>query len=314
MTEDKTQKIKNLLEKYRSNSLSEEEFQEFIQILGGGDALDIEEVDTQARKDWEGSKALLMDIQFHQKNVIRRRTIRRWVWRSAAAIVLLCTAWVFWPDPVPEDIVFHTDYGETRNIELPDGSRVLLNANTRLIWAGDWKERKQRSVELMGEAFFDVVRTDDLHFEVRTPHIRVDVLGTEFNVKSRGAETDVFLAEGKVQLEIPGQKYQEVEMVPGDFVQYDNQGKKFLTTSQNRIQEKASWVDGMLDFQNESVPEILQEFENLYGKSFRLENDEFLDKRMDLSLPYADWDLVRKALEIALDVEFTTINDTIVVK
>lgn len=314
MSEISKQQFKNLLDKYRSNTLTDEEYDQFLRYLEGEGSRMGEVIDDQARKDWQGSKELLKEIMDEQP--APRRSFKAWklIPRIAAAVILMCTVWVFWPDSTPHDLVFETDYGETRNIELPDGSRVLLNANSRIVWKGTWSEVGHRSVTLQGEAFFEVVKTDDMHFEVATPDLTVDVLGTEFNVRSRGTETNVYLKEGKVRLEINSPDIQNLEMVPGDFVQYDHLAKNLKSTTHHSLQDKASWVDGMLDFQDESVPQILQEFENLYGKTFRIENEILLDKRMDVSLPYADWNLVRKALEIALDVEFTSSRDTIIVK
>ena len=314
MSETGKQQFRNLLGKYRSNTLTEQEYDQFLQMLEEEGSRMGEVIDDQARKDWQGSKELLKEILDEQP--APRRSFKAWklVPRIAAAVMLMCAVWVFWPDSTPHDLVFETDYGETRNIELPDGSRVLLNANSRIVWKGTWSEVGHRSVTLQGEAFFEVVKTDDMHFEVATPDLTVDVLGTEFNVRSRGTETNVYLKEGKVRLEINSPDIQNLEMVPGDFVQYDHLAKNLKSTTHHSLQDKASWVDGMLDFQDESVPQILQEFENLYGKTFRVENEILLDKRMDVSLPYADWNLVRKALEIALDVEFTSSRDTIIVK
>ena len=314
MSEISKQQFKNLLDKYRSNTLTEQEYDIFLQLLEDEGSRMGEVIDDQARKDWQGSKELLKEIMDEQP--APRRSFKAWklIPRITAAVILMCTVWVFWPDSTPDDLVFETDYGETRNIELPDGSRVLLNANSRIVWKGTWSEVGHRSVTLQGEAFFEVVKTDDMHFEVATPDLTVDVLGTEFNVRSRGTETNVYLKEGKVRLEINSPDIQNLEMEPGDFVQYDHLAKNLKSTTHHSLQDKASWVDGMLDFQDESVPQILQEFENLYGKTFRIENEILLDKRMDVSLPYADWNLVRKALEIALDVEFTSSRDTIIVK
>ena len=314
MSEISKQQFKNLLDKYRSNTLTEQEFDQFLQMLENERSRMREVIDDQARKDWQGSKELLKDILDEQPSPRRSFKVWRLLPRIAAALLLLCMVWVFWPNSTPANLVFETDYGETRNIELPDGSRVLLNANSRIVWKGTWTELGHRSVTLEGEAFFEVVKTNDMHFEVATPDLTIDVLGTEFNVRSRGDETNVYLKEGKVRLEINSPEIQNLEMQPGDFVQYDHHSKNLKSTNHHSLQDKASWVDGMLDFQDESVPQILQEFENLYGKTFRVENEILLNKRMDVSLPYADWNLVRKALEIALDVEFTSSRDTIIVK
>src|SRR5699024_1119953 len=124
----------------------------------------------------------------------------------------------------------------------------------------------------------------------------------------------VFLHSGKVHLEIGGELLQSLEMDPGDFVKYDHQEKKLTSSTHRKLREKASWVDGMLEFRNERISQILKEFESLYGKSFFVKDDEVLEKRLDLSLPYANWDLIQRALEIALDVQFTISDDTIIVE
>lgn len=314
MNETQKEIFENLLGKYRSNTISEQEYLQFLQLLDPhGSEMD-EMIGDQARKDWQGSMELLHEIRKSQTDPDRPYRIWKWVSKVAAALVLLCAVWVFWPESIPQDLVYSTNFGETRNIELPDGSLVLLNANSEIVWKGDWIKLGHRSVTLTGEAFFEVVKTDEMHFEVATPGLTVDVLGTEFNVRTRGSETNVYLQEGKVLLEVNSPEKQKLAMSPGDFVQYDHLENNLRTTNQNDLQDKASWVDGMLDFNNKSVPEILGEFENLYGKTFRVENKDLIDKRMDISLPYADWNLVRKALEIALDVEFTTSRDTIIVQ
>ncbi len=314
MNETQKEIFDNLLGKYRSNTISEEEYLQFLQLLDpNGSEMD-EMIDDQARKDWQGSMELLHEIRKNQTLPDQPSNIWKRVLKVAAAFVLLCAAWVFWPESPPQDLVYSTNFGETRNIELPDGSLVLLNANSEIVWKGDWIKLGHRSVTLKGEAFFEVVKTDEMHFEVATPGLTVDVLGTEFNVRTRGSETNVYLQEGKVLLEVNSPEKQKLAMSPGDFVQYDHLAKNLKSTTHHSLKDKASWVDGMLDFQDESVPQILQEFENLYGKTFRVENEILLDKRMDVSLPYADWNLVRKALEIALDVEFTSSRDTIIVK
>lgn len=314
MTNKESQQFANLLEKYWSNSLSEEEFQIFLNLLGQELVKQNELLDAQAAVDWQGSRAILKNIRIELDN----RKNRSWwisvLGKSAAAIVLVCTVWFFWPGDNPLDLHFHTTYGETRNIALPDGSQVLLNANSTLTWINGWEDRNQRKVILSGEAFFVVKNAKDIPFEVHTPQMKVRVLGTEFNVKSRGDETQVFLHAGKINLDIEEAREETVEMVPGDFVRFNHVDHTLESVSHTRKEEKVSWVDGMLEFRNVRVAEVLEEFENLYGKKFMLGTTELLEKRMDLSLPYANWDLVRKALEIALGVEFSTATDTIIMK
>src|SRR5690625_7703649 len=120
-------------------------------------------------------------------------------------------------------------------------------------WKGDWNEQDRRSVRLEGEAFFDVIHVNEMSFEVFTPDLKVDVKGTRFNVKTRGAETDVFLQSGAVNLEVTGGESKVLELMPGDFVSFDQMSKEVVTSSEHLLQQKASWIDGMRGFRNEKV-------------------------------------------------------------
>jgi len=310
----KRERYEELYGKYRNNELSLEEFGEFIRLLSEDESAEDGWWEDQAREDWQGSADILRKIRAAEQTRNQKIRIRRWIGWSVAAVVLLGVMWVFWPVEEREDLVFRTGFGEVKNIELPDGSLVLLNANSIMKWKGDWNEQERRSVQLEGEAFFDVIHVNEMSFEVFTPDLKVDVKGTRFNVKTRGAETDVFLQSGAVNLEVTGGESKVLELMPGDFVSFDQMSKEVVTSSEHLLQQKASWIDGMLEFQNEKVYRILKDFENLYGKSFKVKNEELLDRRLDLSLPYADWDLIQQALEIALDVQFEISDHTIIVE
>lgn len=313
MKKEENNYLKKLWSKYRSNELSRQEFEEFIQFLAESKDL-TDEVSRVPNDDWKESRKILEKIRKAQNQNNRRIVFRNWIWSGAAAIALLLTiAFIVWPPNTSQDIVYKTDFGETRNIELPDGSKVLLNANSELTWSENWEQQRFRTVSLDGEAFFDVAEIKAIPFLVKAADLKVVVKGTEFIVKNRGKETDVFLESGKILVEILGEQTPALMMEPGDFIRRDHQEKKIVSSAMNDRKEKASWLDGMLEFQNQKMSDILKEFESLYGKTFEVENEELLDKRMDLSLPYADWDLIQKALEIALDVKFTITDKTIIV-
>ena len=303
-----------LLDKYRTNGLSEEEFQQFIDLLDKSGQEKKDALDASFKMDWDPSRNFLDQITKEEKRKARRFAYRRWGWSSAAAVALLLVAWFLWPNHVPENLIYQTDYGETKTIELPDGSKVLLNANSQLTWKADWKKSLNRQAILKGEAFFDVTKVDNSLFEVLASGLNIKVLGTEFNVRNRDMDAEVFLHEGKVELEVDSDAFNKIVMDPGDFVHYDKSDRAVTIERDNRIEKKAAWVDGMLEFENKKVSLILIEFQDLYGKNFKIENPELANKRMDFSLPYADWRLVRKALEIAIGAEFIEARDNIIVK
>ncbi|WP_303315997.1 FecR family protein [Flavivirga abyssicola] len=92
---------------------------------------------------------------------------------------------------------FETMASEKTTIELPDHSRVELNALTE-VWfnAGNWN--KKRTLELEGEAFFKVA-TGSV-FDVKTDDGIVTVVGTQFNVKQRDHYFEVKCFEGVVKV------------------------------------------------------------------------------------------------------------------
>jgi len=300
-----------LFEKYSNNSLTPVEFQEFVALLDSTESeRDIEMV---AQRDWMPSKELLKSLAKEEK--ARRHTrIRRIIVSVAASIAVLLSSYLFWPEAVSDSmqVSYSTEYGETKSVQLSDGSTVLLNANSTLLWDLNWKKAGKRSAHLEGEAFFEVEKMQDVKFNLTTGDIMIKVLGTSFNVRSRNGNTDVFLNTGVVDLAIENRAEENFSMSPGDLIHY-RKAEQLVVNESSTMGESASWVDGMLEFQNQSLGEILLRFEELYGKKFQVEKDDVFERRMDLSLPYSNWDLIKRALELSLQVEFTEVQDTIFV-
>jgi transmembrane sensor len=309
-------RIKRLLEKYQTNTLSAEEYQEFLALMAAPGALDT--VDELSKEDWKESKRLLRQIETEaapDQPVRRPLPAARLMWSVAASVALLITAFLLWPEShTAKAITYKTGYGETRTILLPDSSSVLLNANSRIVWDSDWKKKKKRTLLLDGEAFFNVKKKDKIAFVVQANPMKVSVLGTTFNLRSRKGHSSIFLQSGKVNLEIPELKQKTLAMTPGNAVVYNSSKRDLRIEPLSSLNKSASWVDGMLEFENAPVGEVLEHLEGLYGKKFVPEDNAILKKRMDLSLPYSNWNLIRNALEISLGVKFTERRDTILVQ
>jgi ferric-dicitrate binding protein FerR (iron transport regulator) len=139
----------------------------------------------------------------------------------AVTVLIVAGAWLYWYNakpkraastaplvaaPVAEKNEISTRNGSKTKITLPDGSKVWLNAGSRLTYNKDFGNTI-REVELSGEAFFDVKSisiaggTGKVPFIIHTPQIDVRVVGTAFNVKSYPGErqTETSLLRGKVK-------------------------------------------------------------------------------------------------------------------
>lgn len=133
----------------------------------------------------------------------RRSRRRTWTWGLALALVALLGGVWLWQQPVT---VTAPD-GQQHSVTLPDGSTVELNSHTRLTYRRGFQswpfvEADRRSVQLEGEAYFDVA-TGERVFTVVTSNARVTVEGTRFNVRARVEEdtiTEVTMVHGRVQV------------------------------------------------------------------------------------------------------------------
>lgn len=153
-------------------------------------------------------KAFLRRIaseQFEQKTVITRRRIRRRLSWAAAVVLLLLLPFVGYIKGKKdvksgfEQITVEAPLGSFLSMSLPDGTKVWLNAGSRLIYSQGFGI-DTRCLELKGEGFFEVVKNTDKPFIVHTNEMNVQVVGTKFNVRNyqEDEEATVDLLEGRV--------------------------------------------------------------------------------------------------------------------
>ena len=145
--------------------------------------------------------------------------------------------------------------GETKQIMLPDASRVTLNASSTISYVPDLWEQ-QRNLELIGEAYFKVA--EGAVFTVNTDQGQVQVLGTEFNINSRADFFEVVCFEGSVQ--VTSQNYNEVLSASHMFRLINGT----LIKDQGLDQSTPSWINDLSTFRSVPYGQVLREFERQY--------------------------------------------------
>ena len=91
-----------------------------------------------------------------------------------------------------------TKPAEEKSILLSDGTEVILNSESELTYNRSYN-KNNRSVHLIGEAYFSV-KKGDIPFNVLTPHGKISVLGTSFNIRARIDGFEVGVNDGEVQV------------------------------------------------------------------------------------------------------------------
>jgi len=322
LAQDRTKdRIEKLYQQYLSGEISRKEYDELFDLLKNKVSQPWLEgmIDNSLPKYLEGMDPVheLQLISPKADHSVPHKMSRRkylYIISAAAAVLILIAAIFFiFPSKSPEWVVHTTGYQETRTVELPDGSTVVLNANSELRFLEGFEDTPRRTVQFSGEGYFDVAHWEGKGFTVQTASIDVNVLGTEFNLETRRDYTNVFLKEGKVVLET--QDAQSVEMEPGDLVHYDTENKQVRKVSDQPSDSALSWREGVFTFLELTGIQILEKMEDIYGKEFVIENPRQLrDVIVVQGLPYADWDFTKEALELALNIQIidSTENKVIV--
>ncbi|SDL22892.1 FecR family protein [Siphonobacter aquaeclarae] len=308
MTRDR---LRYLLDQARAGRLTTEETSELEGWYGGFDAAPdfTEGLSDDARRQLESRMLDAIHGKIDEPRVLPLRQ-RSWFRYAAviAVVVLLAGGWFLYrPASVPAaeatEMVYTTGFGQTKTIVLPDRSEVILNGNSRLTYAPDWK--KERKVWLSGEAFFKVVHTHNHQkFSVITADdFQVDVLGTQFVVSKRKSGTRVVLSEGKVQCLLKERAREDsVVMRPGDLVEFDRNPSRY-TLKKVDPSLYLAWKDQKLIFRNTSLKEITQVLEDTYGFTVRIDDASLLQRRISGSVPTTNVELLLEGISEACQVK-----------
>jgi len=153
-----------------------------------------------------------------------------------------------------------TPRGGQYQINLPDGTRVWLNAASKLVYPLSFAPKGNRKVRLSGEAYFEVARDETCPFLVESIGQTVKVLGTHFNINSYADEGEIktTLLEGSVKVESndPG-----TILKPGEQASFKN--NKIKVTQVNP-ENAIAWKNGEFEFSNESLESIMRKISRWY--------------------------------------------------
>jgi ferric-dicitrate binding protein FerR (iron transport regulator) len=164
--------------------------------------------------------------------------------------------------------VIYVPKGERLQVILQDGTKVFINSDSRLRYPKVFQLFK-RTVELTGEAYFEVNKESLRPFTVQLEKIDVKVLGTKFDVRAYENEQKITVAldEGKVTMkDLVGK---ELTLKPGNVVVYDKKLATFSSTT-TEIGTITSWKENYLQFENASLSELLFTLERQYNVKFSM--------------------------------------------
>ncbi len=192
--------------------------------------------------------------------------------------------------------------GVRTKFQLPDGSTGFLNSGSRLKYPVQFTG--ERKVELVGEAFFDVVHNAEIPFHVNTRNLNIKVLGTTFNVIANEDETteEVVLQTGSVNVSSKDGKQLEV-LVPNEKLTMDTENGT-VTKKDVEAMQYTTWKDGKLVFRNENMQQVARRLSRWYNAEVIINDRQLEDYTFHATFIDEPLDEVLKLLSLTTPISF----------
>jgi transmembrane sensor len=229
---------------------------------------------------------------------------RQWIGIAATITLLIASVFTFWPRHFAPStstplsyVTKSTQRGENLTVRLPDGTKVRLNSSSSLRYTEDFASGETRSVELQGEAFFDVKRDEARPFIIKSGAVSTTVLGTSFNVNARKEPTvKVAVVSGKVKV---AKELSSVIITAGEMARSGEE----LTTMPYDFDTEIGWKNGLLILKGKDFMEIINDLEEWYGVDIELEGKIAV---ADINVSYQNESLeeVLEGLSFAANFEY----------
>ncbi|MEL7117945.1 MAG: FecR domain-containing protein [Bacteroidota bacterium] len=281
----------NIIEKYLRGELNKEELERFQKYLM---ADEIHQLEQYMQKDWaernsderlinEEISTEMFDyiLQSTQEEKVQPRVVyRRQVWMAAASIIFIVLAGFVLNNlfnNADRLIVVYNPDKEAKEINLSDGSKIWLNRHGKVTYYRRFND-SLRTIDLEGEAFFDVAKEQERPFVVNTQNFDIKVLGTSFNLNAdeEDLKNSIALVEGKVQI-----LHQDTSlfMDSGEQVTYYTMTQRFSKTIFEGDHLYA-WKDGIISLKQAGINEVKEWLEEWYELEVIVEQEELIEGKL----------------------------------
>ena len=231
----------------------------------------------QGRKNYINFRKLIKT----QKRKVMLMSFSRY---AAIVVIAFVSAWMlasyyFYVDQEDkkELIAFQQELvvpaGQRAELTLPDGTKVWLNAGSKLSYPSFFE--KERKVFLSGEGFFNVAKNEKVPFIVSTGTIDVRALGTQFNVfcYPGSGYTGVYLQQGMVKAYFPSLESEGVILSPKQYLV--QKGKQLELSKMDP--DELLWREGIYTFKKQKLGNIIRKLELYYDVKIIVKDQEILN-------------------------------------
>ena len=228
----------------------------------------------------------------------------------AASFLVLITTGLFLFSTLTTDNKYQTLTNSENNTMiqvLQDGSIVYLAEHSTLTFPSRFN-RKQRTVTLQGQAFFDIQYNPDKPFTVETETMKVKVLGTSFNIKSDDTGFfEILVEEGLVEVQKRIPDGQIMKVGSGEHVSVsDNTFHKTISHDMTA----SSWKTTRMQFKDETLENVLSVISRNYNTNLYLEHANLKSRKLTVTFYNNTLPTIIELICLSMDLEVEEHPDT----
>jgi len=270
----------------------------------------VESINT--KKDWELVKNR---IEFNKINTTEfaERKSRFTIWQIAATVIILlgvgflAKQFLF----TTPDVIQVVSNNQIKEMVLPDGSTVVLNRNSELIYPEKFK-KQQRQVTLSGEAFFEITKNPDKAFKINVDELAtVEVLGTSFNINSDKEKDliNVNVVSGLVAFFTQTNKENKILLKKNEGALFEG---GIISKKKRKNKNFLSWRTGVISFENEQIDVVCTTLSEFYNTPIIPEklNPEII--RFTSTFDNEKLDNVLEEIKLVLQLETKKLDNKII--
>ena len=212
-----------------------------------------------------------------------KRVLPLRIWRtvtSVAAITLICIAgWYTYEYLTPVEMQTINTLTNRTEVTLPDGSQIMLNHYSSLTYPKRFKG-DSREVTLNGEGYFNITKNPDKPFIVTAEMMKVQVLGTQFNIDAYRNNPNVrtTLIEGSVMVSIDSTN-EQIILQPSESAIYNKENKTLELAVEDETTTVA-WQNNSFIFNKQTLQEIARKLGNSFGVVIEIDNNDLANYRL----------------------------------
>jgi transmembrane sensor len=218
-----------------------------------------------------------------------------------------------------DSIVWHekiTSPGEKSLITLSDGSKINLNADSKLKYPGQF-DGTIRDVYLEGEGYFEVYHNRNKPFIVHAENLTTTVLGTKFDISAYpDAKTiSVSLLEGKVKVagSEKGKNKEVIFLQPKEKLLYNKENNISSFGAFDSV-DAVGWKDNVYKFENEPLNNVLSRLERAFGVKFRLTDKSVLAQKITIKFEKNSLQTVIDVIKNLTGLDYKIVKDNNTIK